>query len=104
MFTEWALVQLSLQDTTPHVGRKPGALSSQRICISEGVASGDVAPCDKSPSGHNSPGKEFYWLYGFPVSSLVDEHKMGEWEETQFKNTEGTKRKPMTYHVLDCHI
>lgn len=29
---------------------------------------------------------------------------MGEWEETQFKTTEDTKRKPMTYHVLDCHL
>lgn len=51
---------------TPHVGRKPLALSSQRICISEGVASGDVAPWDKSPWGHHSQEKTSTGYMGFP--------------------------------------
>lgn len=65
---------------------------------SEGVTSDDKSLC-----GCHSPGKDFFWLYGWCgwmwilPSFLLGEDKPGGWEETHVKNTEHTNRKPRTY-------
>lgn len=52
--------------------------------VSEAVAAGDVALCDRPPRSHHGPGRDFTGYMDnaakrgfFPVSSLVDEHKLG---------------------------
>lgn len=60
--------------------------AARESTVSEGVASGDVASCEKSPWGHHSQEKtstgymhDICWMWIFPsfFFFLVDEHKIG---------------------------